>query len=604
MVFFMFFSFLSDLPSLCSGVVFYAHGIFDTASRYDEFMYRTFVARGFAVHAFDFVGHGRSGGERGQWTDCALNVVDLHRFVCDTLALPRFERLPYFVVAKASGVILANHMIDRIMRDNFVRKPSGFCCISPAGKVKKTYSAAKKAVARFAAKVAPRMDVASIKVEFMNSIPAERTAYETDPLVYHGNFSSATAAALLKSIRDTDYSRIRCPVFVLAAELEQVVDADAGLVLYDTVPAPSKLLKSYDACWHDLVREPQKEQVFNDIGNWMLAILACAGPAPPGERVVVVTDAAVPAGHLSAQVPDSLIHAFALLAPLAAPNVAPWYCNAADCHRVFGVEDDLLHHVRTAHMVSGPYRCFACQKEHSTIDDVHAHEHAKHKPDAGALQSFAHSVVRTMHQTNSDSSTSSGSLPLLDSALQRRGSRLGFVVPPVGTSGQLPPAMRDMSPPVSPTRDDAAASQQQQRRRRRQAFLWCGAAGRTHDDRHVGDEHDAAQADASLAATRRQWQQWRRLCVAAACRVAVAALGGAAANGSDAAGAAARVVAECERVAACQRRAVAGARVVDAEQVGGGGGVGGGARTSGGGASRNARLSRCTQDSSENVAAK
>jgi acylglycerol lipase len=420
-------------------------------------MYRTFVARGFAVHAFDFVGHGRSGGDRGQWTDCALNVVDLHRFVCDTLALPRFERLPYFVVAKASGVILANHMIDRIMRDNFVRKPSGFCCISPAGKVKKTYSAAKKAVARFAAKVAPRMDVASVKVEFMNSIPAERVAYESDPLVYHGNFSSATAAALLKSIRDTDYSRIRCPVFVLAAELEQVVDADAGLVLYDTVPASSKLLKTYDACWHDLVREPQKEQVFNDIGNWMLAVLACAGPAPAGERVVVVTDAVVPAGHLSAQVPDSLIQTFALLAPLAAPNVAPWHCNAVDCNRVFGVEDDLLHHVRSAHMVSGPYRCFACQKEHSTIDDVQAHEHAKHKADTGALTTFAHSVVRMMHQANSDSASSSA-LPLLDSALQRRGSRLGFAVPPIG-GGALPsPALRDLSPPVSPSRDDAAVS--------------------------------------------------------------------------------------------------------------------------------------------------
>ena len=44
----------------------------------------------------------------------------------------------------------------RIQVDNFLRvKPAGFLAISPAGKIKKAYSATRKALAKGLAKVAP-----------------------------------------------------------------------------------------------------------------------------------------------------------------------------------------------------------------------------------------------------------------------------------------------------------------------------------------------------------------------------------------------------------------------------------------------------------------
>lgn len=453
---FFFFPVLSD----GSGLVFLSLGIHDHCGRYDEFVARTFVARQFAVHSFDWHGFGRSAGERGVWHDAALNIVDLHRFICDTLSLPLYAALPYFVVAKAAGVILANGCLDRLMRDNFARKPLGFCVISPAGKVKETYSATRKAVARFVASVAPGMGVASIKVDMMNSVPAELAAYKADPLVVHSKISASLASSMLKIIRETDYSRIRCPVFVLAAENEQVVDADAGVVLFESVPATSKLLKTYDHAYHDLPREPCKEQVFADIGEWMLAVLSASGPMPANERVVVVNDVRVDGAKLTAEAPESLIARMPMLAPLADERVACWSCAGADCHMVFADEVDLLQHARTAHQSAPPYRCFACAKEHSTVADVLLHETSKHDgAPAGQRATAAHELART-HQ-DATRRRSSDVMPVLESAMQRRGSRnvAPVVVPPLGAVlGSATMVIEPPSPPLSPLRDTTSQS--------------------------------------------------------------------------------------------------------------------------------------------------
>jgi acylglycerol lipase len=440
------------------GVVFFVFGVHDHCGRYDEFA-SMFVVRGFACHAFDWVGMGRSAGDRGVWNDAALNIVDLHRFICDTLSLAMYADtgLPYFVVAKAAGVILANGCIDRLMRDNFARKPAGFCCISPAGKIRETYSATRKAVARFVASVAPGMGVASIKVDLMNSVPSELAAYKADPLVLHSKISASLASSMLKVMRDTDYSRITCPVLVLAAELEGVVDADAGVVLYESVPAASKVIKTYAKAYHDLVREPCKELVFSDIGEWLLAVMRTAA-TPPG-RIVAVCDLPVDGGKMTAEVPDHLIACATLLAALRDPHLAPWSCAANECKMAFADEDALLLHVRTAHQLAAPFRCFACAKEFGSADDVTVHESSKHSDAASGLRaSTAHEIARSSARRKSEV------LPVLENANMRRGSRGGAQVPPINTVPM--PTMATMPIPSSPLRLSPRVEEDDDRRRR------------------------------------------------------------------------------------------------------------------------------------------
>ena len=105
------------------GVIFYVHGLHDHCARYDDFA-RHCNLHGFAVFALDHIGHGQSEGERGLWSDLSTVIVDQHSYVASVLG--QYDSLPYFIVAKATGVIIATHVVDRIIVDNFSRNPAAF----------------------------------------------------------------------------------------------------------------------------------------------------------------------------------------------------------------------------------------------------------------------------------------------------------------------------------------------------------------------------------------------------------------------------------------------------------------------------------------------
>lgn len=306
------------------GVMFLGLGLFDHAGRYAELAERM-VARGFAVYAMDMIGHGKSGGSRGQIDDWQVVVSDLHAFVVRTLAQSDCHRLPYVIVAKAVGCVVATHVVQRIMSDNdFLRKPASFVMICPAGKIKQTFSFFKvrKAVAKVASNVAPRMEIASFKVELMNRDEAERQRYLDDPLVYHGNISSATAATMLKAISAQDLSIVTCPTFVIAAECEALVDRDAASSAFESVSSATKLLKTLRGAWHDVVHDPEKETVFADIGDWIDAVTAANFINNERSASVRVSEYRVDDGWLSLIVPDSVFVRVRMFAPMRHSNAS------------------------------------------------------------------------------------------------------------------------------------------------------------------------------------------------------------------------------------------------------------------------------------------
>jgi hypothetical protein len=190
----------------------------------------------------------------------------------------------------------------------------------PGWKIKQTFSFFKvrKAVAKVASNVAPRMEIASFKVELMNRDEAERQKYLDDPLVYHGNISSATAATMLKAISAQDLSAVTCPTFVIAAECEGLVDRDAASSAFESVSSATKLLKTLRGAWHDVVHDPEKETVFADIGDWVDAVLAVN--INDNSASVRVSEYRVDDGWLSAIVPDSVFVRVRMLAPMRQSN--------------------------------------------------------------------------------------------------------------------------------------------------------------------------------------------------------------------------------------------------------------------------------------------
>jgi hypothetical protein len=225
--------------------------------------------------------------------------------------------LSYVIIAKAVGCVIATHVVQRVMADAaFARKPASFVMISPAAKIKQTFSffAVRKAVAKVASNVAPRMEIASFNVDAMNRDEAERRKYLDDPLVYHGNISSATAATMLKAIAAQELAQITCPTFVIAAECENVVDRDGASSVFDSVSSVTKLLKTLRGAWHDVVHDPEKEIVFADVGDWIDAVLAATFNEQNAS--VRISEYRVDDGWISAVVPDSVFVRARMFAPM------------------------------------------------------------------------------------------------------------------------------------------------------------------------------------------------------------------------------------------------------------------------------------------------
>jgi alpha-beta hydrolase superfamily lysophospholipase len=357
-------------------LVFFAHGLFDCSMRYAELAERL-ASSGFEVHAMDIEGHGKSSGTRGLIHDYEDAVVDLHAFVCTTLVQEANLKMRFIIMAKAMGSILATHVVNRMMAES-VRKPSAFVMISPAGKIKQSFSffAMRKVVAKVASNVVPRMEIAAFNVDGMFRDPAERIAYLGDPLVVHGRIASVTAATMLKAMDLQEYGSIHCPVFIQAAEHELVVDRESALVLFSSVPSPLKVMMTYTQAYHDLPHEPQpvREAVLSDLVEFCSAALALqtnAAAAAAGDTVKRgaisrVVDLSVPGGVLTADTNQELAGLLKLLEPLRlrapALNTSP----------------------RGAPRLVAPtlVSCVYCGKQYPTTDLVGTHILLRHQGDA------------------------------------------------------------------------------------------------------------------------------------------------------------------------------------------------------------------------------
>jgi alpha-beta hydrolase superfamily lysophospholipase len=350
------------------GLAFFLHGLFDHCGRYDE-MARHFAAHGLEVHAVDMAGHGKSTGDRGVIGDFEQLVTDVHEFIVATLLQEVNLKRKYVIVGKALGSIVATAVVQCAMSDA-VRKPSAFLMISPAGKIRQSFKlySLRKAVARVAKTVAPKMSLATFNVSGMNRCPVEMQRYLDDPLVHHGSITSLTASTMLKAIDKQSFSAIACPVLIQAAEHETVVDRDAALTMFECVPAALKVLKTYSESWHDLIHEPEptRRQVIDDLVDFARASLNLTATTHADilpARVTRTVDMLVPGGLLTADSSEELTTKVKLLAPLLSRLNSEWPTTV----RYIG---------------PGCFACAFCAKRYATSALVETHVGLRHDGEA------------------------------------------------------------------------------------------------------------------------------------------------------------------------------------------------------------------------------
>ena len=101
--------------------------------------------------------------------------------------------------------------------------------------------------------------------------PAALLAKYSDPLVYTGPIRVRTGHEILRisSYLMRNFNSVTVPFFVLHGTADKVTDPLASQDLYDRAASKFKDIKLYDGFLHDLLFEPEREEIAQDIINWM-----------------------------------------------------------------------------------------------------------------------------------------------------------------------------------------------------------------------------------------------------------------------------------------------------------------------------------------------
>lgn len=237
------------------------HGLGDHGGLY-PMVADALVPRGFAVHAYDQRGHGRSPGQRGyvrRWSDY---TDDLARFV----ALVRSEEnAPVFVMGNSLGGLVALDYVEQA-----AEQPAGIIAVAPAlGEV--GVPRPLMFLGRMLARVWPRFSLQTgMDLSGLSRDPGAVEAVLEDPL-FHRYGTARLAAEVPRAIDrvQAGASRVRCPVLILHGRADRMVPPEGSRRFIDHVATADRELREYPGAYHALFADLDAPIVLRDLTAWL-----------------------------------------------------------------------------------------------------------------------------------------------------------------------------------------------------------------------------------------------------------------------------------------------------------------------------------------------
>ena len=255
-------------------VVALVHGGTEHAGRYAHVA--AFLNRhGYAVGAFDLRGHGRSEGRRLFVRSSEEHLDDAERFL-DRLR-QSWPRGPLFLFGHSMGGTVATLLV--LTRPVEV---DGLILSGPFLSLGEGFSPLKIRAAKLLGRLLPHMPVEKLKAAYISRDEAVVRRYEADPLVYRGGIPARSAAAIIPAFRriEAEEEGLRVPLLVLHGTDDRLADVEGSKRLYRRAGSADKTLKLYEGFYHEVLNEPEKEQVMEDLLKWLEARRGGGGNAP------------------------------------------------------------------------------------------------------------------------------------------------------------------------------------------------------------------------------------------------------------------------------------------------------------------------------------
>ncbi|KAK4395533.1 Purple acid phosphatase 17 [Sesamum angolense] len=250
------------------GMVVLLHGLNEHSGRYNAFA-KKLNANGFKVYGMDWIGHGGSDGLHAYVPSLDYAVNDMKTFLSKVLA--ENPGLPCFCFGHSQAVL------DPKVRQSV----AGVVLTSPAVGVQPSHPI-------FAVSLLSVLDETETcesfhKPPYKSEAKANKrgvavsrdaealVAKYSDPLVFTGSIRIRTGYEILRitAFLQQNLSKLTVPFLVLHGTADSVTDPTASQKLYDEASSTDKTINLYEGLLHDLLFEPEKEEITESIIAWL-----------------------------------------------------------------------------------------------------------------------------------------------------------------------------------------------------------------------------------------------------------------------------------------------------------------------------------------------
>ncbi len=250
-------------PTEPGAVVVLVHGYAEHSTRYEPTA-RRLAHDGYAVQTLDLRGHGRSEGKRCFVRSFAEYLTDVETALL--VAERRWPDHPVFLMGHSmGGLISALFVIERAV------PLCGLVLSAPSVMLGSDFSPLKASVSVVLGRVLPHFPTVRFRTESLSRDARVVQAYRDDGLVFHGRTPARTASEIIRAIRRVQgrMDRIELPLLVVHGGQDQVSEVEGSRRLYASARSDDKSLRVYDGLFHEVMNEPEKALVLEEISTWL-----------------------------------------------------------------------------------------------------------------------------------------------------------------------------------------------------------------------------------------------------------------------------------------------------------------------------------------------
>ena len=252
-----------------TAVVAIAHGAGEHSGRYAHAADRL-TREGHAIYAIDHRGHGRSQGPRALVDRMDNAVADLDKLI--VFAGGRHPGVPLFLLGHSmGGTVAVSYALAHQDRLSGLILSGPLAAIDPV-------PVPTRLAATALSKLAPRAPAIAVDSSLVSRDPAVVEAYRRDPLVHHGKLPVRTVAELAAAIEafPDRVGAIRLPTLILYGTEDGLCPPRGSEMLTERIGSTEITARSYAGLYHEILNEPEREQVLDDICAWLAARVGAA----------------------------------------------------------------------------------------------------------------------------------------------------------------------------------------------------------------------------------------------------------------------------------------------------------------------------------------